>query len=35
MFFREHEPPHHHAIYAEHRATVEIERFLEGFPSVL
>jgi hypothetical protein len=25
MFFREHEPPHYHAIYAEHRATIEIE----------
>ena len=25
MFYREHEPPHYHATYAEHRATIQIE----------
>ncbi len=25
MFYREHEPAHYHVVYAEHRATVEIE----------
>jgi hypothetical protein len=35
MFFNEHGPPHFHAIYGEHRITVEIEsRTVRGeFPS--
>lgn len=34
MFYRDHEPPHFHAIYGEHQMTVEIEtgRVTGAFP---